>query len=346
MRIIHQIMTLAISVTLLASCSTQDDSQLVAKKGETVVNLTIGKANILSRAAFNDEEPVSIYVYKRNEDDSQNFNEVYKTVTGKTSNQDINGLSPIVLDGSTKFTVESGNSYDFVLLVNQPSSAELSGGVLSKISNGYDLLAGRADNVEVPVSVTSQTVNVAINDGGANDGDLPHLCSALNIEVSANQDLIDGVGGGNLSLGLVSAAFKKMGDKATLDFSQSPMALSTTVSDASIVKVANTEGGTQSVTQASQKLSYDGGFILPMALAAGESKNKIDIDFVVKVNDREKTISLTDVEVPAFESGKRYTFHLTVNGSIANLTATVKAWETKDWNSSMGGTNLDTGQND
>ncbi len=330
---------------ILPSCS-EDGAEV--GKGQAAVQFCVGDGAVPSRGAFTKEKPLLIYVFQRSNAGVQDFTAApYKTVTGKTgTTANSNGLSDIILTDGTLY-LENGYTYDFVLLVNPPEDASLAAGGLSGIPHGVDLMAGRADAVAVAADATE--VIVSFTEGGANEGNLPHLCSRIDIQATATTELISSLG--EVRLGITSATFSPLYPQASLAFADATMKLTGSGSRTSsyemkcntIPKTVATAGDFAAGT--GDIALFANGILLPLPLLPNTTKNTLDIDFYVNVNGADVLMAAEAVQVAEFKPGYKYTFTLTMKGNTGggaiDLYLTVEPWQTVEWNNAMGGDSAD-----
>ena len=334
---------------------------------EVVVHFSAGDAASVSsssRAAFTSNNPVTVLVYQRADNNlgSAKYDVPYKRAEGIVSGTD-NGdnLSAILLDGGD-LTVEGGHTYDFVLVVNLPKSATVSNGVISDISNGSDIMVGRADNYIVPQGASSTTVRFdqGYANGVASDCNLPHLASKVAIEASVDDKII---ASGNVKMGVLSAEFYDIQNNASFNFGSTPMVGLTLSGDTvSSFQLTNNDILTNkgniiqdnltSIASTSDKAVYDKGALLPIPLPANSDHNVMDIDFTVAIingklrpnTNKQQVVkslfSAKNVQLPEFKAGYQYTFSLVMNGKDKDdpidLYLKVQPWNNTDWNSEMG----------
>ena len=334
---------------------------------EVVVHFSAGDAASVSsssRAAFTSNNPVTVLVYQRADNNlgSAKYDVPYKRAEGIVSGTD-NGdnLSAILLDGGD-LTVEGGHTYDFVLVVNLPKSATVSNGVISDISNGSDIMVGRADNYIVPQGASSTTVRFdqGYANGVASDCNLPHLASKVAIEASVDDKIL---ASGNVKMGVLSAEFYNIQNNAKFNFGSTPMVGLTLSGDTvSSFQLTNNDILTNkgniiqdnltSIASTSDKAVYDKGALLPIPLPANSDHNVMDIDFTVAIingklrpnTNKQQVVkslfSAKNVQLPEFKAGYQYTFSLVMNGKDKDdpidLYLKVQPWNNTDWNSEMG----------
>ena len=357
MRTFLRLFSLVVTISfLLTGCGRQDDTVAPQSgKDEVVVHLSAGDAATTaaseSRSTFSENKPVTVFVYQRddNNKDVAQYSELYKRVSGVVTRGGTGGLSTVNVSGGS-LTVEPGHSYDFVLVVNLPSNATVSNGVISGITNGADIMVGRCDNKEV--TETASSVDVFFRNGYASEGDgnLPHLASKVVVNASADQTLLDNNKASGIKMGVMSAEFYDIQGKASLNFGSTPMGL-TMNGSVSSYKLVNSDladvtplrnlDKLTTVTTTADVATYDKGTLLPMPLAAGTTRNVMDIDFTVNVNGYNSLLSAKNVEVPEFKSGYQYTFNVVMKGAGADaavdLYLSVKPWNSVSWESGMGG---------
>ena len=363
----QRLLSLLVVAYLLCGCVQQEDVTSQLGTDEVVVHFSAGDAASVSsssRAAFTSNNPVTVFVYQRADNNlgSAKYDVPYKRAEGIVSGTD-NGdnLSAILLDGGD-LTVEGGHTYDFVLVVNLPESATVSNGVISDISNGSDIMVGRADNYIVPQGASSTTVRFdqGYANGVASDCNLPHLASKVAIEASVDDKII---ASGNVKMGVLSAEFYNIQDNASFDFGSTPMVGLTLSGDTvSSFQLTNNDILTNKgniiqdnltpIASTSDKAVYDKGALLPMPLKTGSDHNVMDIDFTVAIINgklrpnvsKQQVVkslySAKNVQLPEFKAGYQYTFSLVMNGkdkdAPIDLYLKVQPWNSTDWNSEMG----------
>ena len=363
----QRLLSLLVVAYLLCGCVQQDDVTSQLGTDEVVVHFSAGDAASVSsssRAAFTSNNPVTVLVYQRSDNNlgSAKYDVPYKRAEGIVSGTD-NGdnLSAILLDGGD-LTVEGGHTYDFVLVVNLPKSATVSNGVISDISNGSDIMVGRADNYIVPQGASSTTVRFdqGYSDGVASDCNLPHLTSKVAINASVDDKIL---ASGNVRMGVLSAEFYNIQDNASFNFGSTPMVGLTLSGDTvSSFQLTNSDILTTNgniiqdnltpIASTSDKAVYDKGALLPIPLPANSDHNVMDIDFTVAIingklrpnTNKQQVVkslfSAKNVQLPEFKAGYQYTFSLVMNGKDKDdpidLYLKVQPWNNTDWNSEMG----------
>ena len=363
----QRLLSLLVVAYLLCGCVQQEDVTSQLGTDEVVVHFSAGDAASVSsssRAAFTSNNPVTVFVYQRADNNlgSAKYDVPYKRAEGIVSGTD-NGdnLSAILLDGGD-LTVEGGHTYDFVLVVNLPKSATVSNGVISDISNGSDIMVGRADNYIVPQGASSTTVRFdqGYANGVASDCNLPHLASKVAIEASVDKTIL---ASGNVKMGVLSAEFYDIQNNASFDFGSTPMVGLTLSGDTvSSFQLTNNDILTNKgniiqdnltpIASTSDKAVYDKGALLPMPLKTGSDHNVMDIDFTVAIINgklrpnvsKQQVVkslySAKNVQLPEFKAGYQYTFSLVMNGkdkdAPIDLYLKVQPWNSTDWNSEMG----------
>ncbi len=343
---------LLISLSVSVSCSKDVES---AGDGGVVVQFFAGDA-ALTKAAnpFATEQPLKIYVFKRGNESVQDFNTVpYKIVTGKTGTTPdaVTGLSPIILNGGDLadgyLTIDDNCTYDFVLAVNEPDGATFGSGGLAEITHGYDLMTGRADGVAVAEAQTS--IDITFRQGGVDsDGNLPHLCSRIDIMATAETELIEQLSG-SLKLGISSAEFSRIYPKASLGFSGTKMELETTGSRTSSYTIkcdtspitVSTEGDFSDFDNLTGDIAkFEGGILLPLPLLPNTTKNTVNANFYINVNGADVLLVAEDLQVPEFLPGYKYGFYTVLKGNensgAIDLYLSIEPWQTISWNSGMG----------
>ena len=363
----QRLLSLLVVAYLLCGCVQQADVTSQLGTDEVVVHFSAGDAASVSsssRAAFTSNNPVTVLVYQRADNNlgSAKYDVPYKRAEGIVSGTD-NGdnLSAILLDGGD-LTVEGGHTYDFVLVVNLPKDATVSNGVISDISNGSDIMVGRADNYIVPQGASSTTVRFdqGYANGVASDCNLPHLASKVAIEASVDDKII---ASGNVKMGVLSAEFYDIQNNASFNFGSTPMVGLTLSGDTvSSFQLTNNDILTNkgniiqdnltSIASTSDKAVYDKGALLPIPLPANSDHNVMDIDFTVAIingklrpnTNKQQVVkslfSAKNVQLPEFKAGYQYTFSLVMNGKDKDdpidLYLKVQPWNNTDWNSEMG----------
>ena len=367
----QRLLTLLVVAYLLCGCGQQEDVTSPLGTDEVVVHLSVGDAASVSsssRAAFTEDNPVTVLVYQRSNNSVAQYAVPYKRVEGLVMGTD-NGdnLSPVILsegdvtaDGD--LVVEGGHTYDFVLIVNLPKSATVSNGVISGITNGSDIMVGRADNYNVPQGASSTTVRFdqGYSGGVASDCNLPHLTSKVIINASVDDKIL---ASGNVKMGVLSAEFYNIQDNASFDFGSTPMVgLTLSGNTISSFQLTNnnllTDKGNiiqdylTPIASTSDKAVYDKGVLLPMPLPSGSEHNVVDIDFTVAIingklrpnTNKQQVVkslfSAKNVELPELKAGYEYTFELVMNGKDKDkpieLYLNVKPWNSVTWGSDMG----------
>ena len=363
----QRLLSLLVVAYLLCGCVQQEDVTSQLGTDEVVVHFSAGDAAVVSsssRAAFTSNNPVTVLVYQRSDNNlgSAKYDVPYKRAEGIVSGTD-NGdnLSAILLDGGD-LTVEGGHTYDFVLVVNLPKDATVSNGVISDISNGSDIMVGRADNYIVPQGASSTTVRFdqGYANGVASDCNLPHLASKVAIEASVDKTIL---ASGNVKMGVLSAEFYDIQNNASFNFGSTPMVGLTLSGDTiSSFQLTNNDILTNKgniiqdnltpISSTSDKAVYDKGALLPMPLKTGSNYNYMDIDFTVAIINgklrpnvsKQQVVkslySAKNVQLPEFKAGYQYTFSLVMNGKDKDdpidLYLKVQPWNSTDWNSEMG----------
>ena len=347
-----------ILVLLLWGCSSDPgDSPIVVgdDPDEVTVTFSAGNSSTLTRAPFPADTPLKIYVYRS---DGGFSAAPYKIVEGKTGSTADSGLSSVILTGGNVtdgagdaklLTVRGGVVYDFIVVVNASSGAQLSGlgtlnsGMLTGFSHGADILSGRQT---VNVAYGTQEVVVTFKDsyGADAQGNLPHLCSAVVTEARATQTFIDYIKTkGDFNYQVAGMDFKNCLPKsANLSFSGNPMALtpigSATSYSASIL------GEVKTVTATADVATSADGVLLPCPLqVSGRNYNVMSIDFRLRVNGGEVTFSTTNVQVPEFKPGYRYRFIVEMDkeadqeDGVVKLLLSVESWSAVSWDAAIGG---------
>lgn len=348
MKTFNLFVAMLLGLFVVAGCSKSDAPPIGVEGVE--VRLVAGSAAPVTRAAFDEGTPVAVYVYQRVVAGVMNLEAApYKVATGVTSSALTRDRSAIMLTAgdvsSGKLTLETGYTYDFVMVVN-PVSDAVSAGIMGAIPHGVDLLAGRKEGVAISEGMTA--IEIAFTEFGADEkGNLPHLCSGIGIEANATQALIDKLKSkdSELHLSVAAATFKKLAAEAKFYFSSTPLAVVPHAMgyQSSFRMAANTEP--VKITEPTQKVLYDKGILLPYPLLSSNDYNLIDIDFYLGVNGAEVLLAAQSVQVPEFKAGYRYKFTVEMDkgndDDVINLYLTVGKWDEASWDSGMGGDDSD-----
>ena len=367
MRTFLRLLSLVVATVLLSACGQQDEVASPLGMDEVVVHLSAGDAAASgSRSVFTESKPVTVFVYQRDDNDQNTaqYAKVYKRAEGRvtTTASGSNGdLSTVSFDGGN-LTVDGGHTYDFVLVVDLPKSATVSGGMISDIPNDADIMVGRADGCYAPKNAYSITVSFDKGYASDNGGNLPHLGSRVIVNASADSNLLSDDGGSTITpvyMGVLSAEFHGVQEKASFNFGSTPMVgLTLTGKSDCSFKLENSDLFTNNIvdktkltliSSTSDKATYK-GTLLPVPLASGSSMNKMDIDFTVAIGDNQKPqkvattlFSAKSVELPAFEPGYQYTLNLVINGKDSSdpikLYLGIEPWNSVSWYNGMGSDN-------
>jgi hypothetical protein len=347
-----------ILVLLLWGCSSDPgDSPIVVgdDPDEVTVTFSAGNSSALTRAPFSEGDTLKIYVYR-----SGGFSAApYKVVEGKTGDAGSEQLSPVILtggditagdDGVNRLTVRGDFTYDFIVVVNASPGAQLSdlgtlnSGMLTGFSHGADILSGRAQKV---VALGESPVEVKFTEYGADDGNLPHLCSAVVTEARVTEAFITYVKSlysNKFDYQVAGMDFRNCLPKsANLSFSGDPMAL--TVLGSATSYSASILGDEVEVDDKGDKAESEVGVLLPCPLQAPgiRNYNVMSIDFRLRVNGAEVTFPAANVHVPEFKPGYRYRFIVEMdkdndmNKGKVNLLLSVESWSAVSWDAVIGG---------
>ena len=369
MRTFLRLLSLVLATVLLSACGQQDEVVSPLGKDEVVVQLSAGDAAAAlgSRSVFTESKPVTVFVYQRDDNDQKTaqYSKVYKRAEGKvttTASGSNSDLSTVSFDGGS-LTVDGGHTYDFVLVVDMPKSATVSNGMISDIPNGADVMVGRADGCYAPKNAYSITVSFDKGYASDNGGNLPHLGSRVIVDASADINMLSDDDGSTITpinMGVISAEFHGVQEKASFNFGSTPMVgLTLTGKSGCSFKLENSDLLTNNtvdktkltkISSTTDKATYK-GTLLPVPLASGSSQNKMDIDITVAIGDNQKPqkvstrlFSAKSVELPAFEPGYQYTFTLVINGKKSSdpikLYLTIEPWNSVSWYNGMGSDNV------
>lgn len=361
---IKNLLLLPAMASLLAACGVDDQgSDSAAPLGMAEVTLAAGQASVGSRAAFAEDQPITLYVYQRRDADTQDLTArpyVIATGTAQGVSDGSTALSGIRLDKLTlgdekylhndKLYLDQGYTYDFVIVANQPEEATYSGGALTAIPNGYDVMVGRDDAVRVDEGTSN--VAVSFTDGGAVQGNLKHLCSNIVIKAKATDELITMFTNSEsepktLTMGVSGAKFQKIINQGALSFAGEDMKLQVGGGHVWSYELTNDDldNTKKQLNSNTDEVSYDKGYLLPLPLLAGAEQNSVDIDFYVNMNGADVVMQAKAVHLPEFKPGYRYTFELEMdktseNGNVG-LSLTIESWDKTSWSSTMGGDDKD-----
>jgi hypothetical protein len=320
-------------MVLLWGCSsdpgiTEDDPDEVA--------VTFSAGEVVTRANFQEGVSLKIFVYDRAADapNPDFLQPPYKIVKGKIN--DVNGVEFTGGDISlpdNRLTVRKNSTYDFVIVVNGSVDAEnlgklepLNAGFLTGFSNGTDVLSGWR---KATSGLSGFTVVF---------DDLPHLCSAVRTEINVNANLI--TSNYVTSCGIDGVRFKEcLPAGSELHFSGPTLTVDNTSYAASYVApgvnsgtVNNTVPGTSNVVTSAD------GFLLPFPLIySNRSYNIMNIDFHLQVNNVPVILYAPELQMPAFEAGKRYHFIIELAEGEIYLKLAIEDWSKVSWDGTMGG---------
>ncbi len=347
MRKLKTYLLLLLTLASVVGCSKDEPSP--PRGDEVAVRVNAGSMATYTRAALAEATPLTLYVYQRAVAAEMNLAaEPYKVAEAQ-SQSGSNAINFTV--GGQPLTVESGHTYDFVIIANEPSQATNDKGILRGIGNGYDVMSGRLEGKEIGEGTTS--VEIKFTEYGADaDGNLPHLVSGVAVETQATNNFIDKLNGENddqdVTMSVSHAIFKRYPTSATMNFDSDPMVLN--VSGARGEYELYLGGESKTVTAESDVVTSDVGYLLPYATRtnADDERNSVDIDFYIGVNGANLLLGATAVQLPPIKANYRYTFTTKMdadptagNDGKIDLYLTIEKWNGVDWESGMG-TDSDT----
>lgn len=323
---------------------------------DVVVTFSAGNSSTVTRAPFEDGTPIKLFVYRRASGGGMNYSTTpYKIVEGRTDNSPGATLSNVTFTGGDitsegKLTVRTNSTYDFVVLANATPGAtfaefgSLSSGMLMGLTHGRDLLSGRAEGIEAVVG--KKNINVTFTEGGADNGLLPHLCSAVCVEAGVTSEFFNHFtegGGKTLTYAVDGIDFNVCLPKsANLIFLGNPMALSILASGYNTSYSAYIPSGAVTIAKDNDVAKSEEGVVLPYPLRYPErNHNLLDIEFILRVNGAIVYFKAPGVESPAFEPGYRYRFVVKMDynehsGDEMHLYLVVQPWDSVSWSSGMG----------
>jgi hypothetical protein len=189
---------------------------------------------------------------------------------------------------------------------------------------------------------TNQSIPVTFSAGGADqDGNLPHLCSAVYTKIISNIAM-------NVICEIDSVCFKEcLSDSADLPFSDDTIknkivlvvnrtdytgsysAPGDTITDSKNATINNT-------TVKDVKSDY--GYLLPYPLRYPYKQyNVVNMNFHLKVNNTAVIFYAPGLQVPEFKAGYRYGFTIELDNGVIHLKLDVEPWSVLSWDSTMGG---------
>lgn len=328
---------------------------------EREVTFVTGAANgVFTRAegsvAFVDGTPIKIYIYKYTGETIDYTDYPFKVAEGKLVPSTNEGLSTVKFTGGDVsqagiLTLRSGVKYDFVAVIaasedingNLAANAQaidadvvVSNGVIS-LTSGHDLLVARKT---MKVDYSTDPVQVNFDENGATNNVIPRLGCGVGMELSFTQYMIEDVEGyGNyLRVKLLGFDFEAcMPGYTTLGFGDIGTPIDITQWDTTLsIDCDLTE---RRITTETDLIKTGWKYIMPYPLsperiAANEEKNRIDLNFRLRINNKIDVDVLVDgVEVVPFEAGYRYKFIVTIEevGMLDFAKVTI-ALQTSSWN--------------
>lgn len=316
---------------------------------EVVVTFSTGNGMTHTRVPFNDKIPVKIFIYQHQSQGGANLKGIpYKIVEGVTDGI-VNDLSIVSLTGGDitdgVLTVRSGKRYDFVAVVNAAPEAKLTDigfpslGVLSGFTHGADILAGREEQY---VAYGMKNLVVTFNSNGSDQGNLPHLGSAVCMQGAVTSELWDHLNG-SISFAVVGMNFKQCLPKsANLSFADNPFAMAVQGVGFNTSYFADLLTAPVDISSVSESVTSVNGYLLPYPLLNGALQhNVLNIDFHLRVNDGEVVFQAPGIRTPSFDPGYRYKFIIeldyeTGTNGVVNLYLSVEPWSVVSWESGMG----------
>lgn len=353
------ILLLGFFVWLGTACEEQDALKM---QGVAVRFLSPG-AEVMTKAAFDKKHPVAIFMFERGAAaQAAEYAGTPVVLLGHTDLKASSGnhslLKVLTVDGvalpEEGFSIAQSGTYDFLLVVD--GSVEWKGQADALTSLAYDgsncrlggLVQGKdymtgvgSAVIEVPEEGTAPVANpslveVVFQAGGqdAVDNLLPHLMSALQVRVRANQTFLDGYNDIGLTEplvaklkefslgGFLSAASLEMGawDPA------SRMVLTLNPDGARDFAFAFSQGaGELPLAQATLTTPTDYVqmpelylYPQPLATADADGKNSLSLRLVIDINGTENVMEAT-VKVPPYLPNHRYVLTVSLQrGTFVN----------------------------
>lgn len=322
--------------------------------GDEMVELRFatGERTAGTRAALADGRPVRLFVYQHPKTGAVDIlGTPYRTVEGVTDGVD-GDLSVVRLIGGDltdgKLIVSSGRTYDIVVVADGAPGAKPEGirqpnaGIITGFTNGQDILAARQT---VTAVYGAKQIDVTFKSNGAdNDGNLPHLGSAVMVEATVTQDLLDQTSG-SIEVAVAGMDFRQCLPKnANVLFAHfgSSSAISVQGAGNTTSFSANMVKDTVTVNSPDIKVTSADGYILPYPLSTpGQNHNVINADFRLRVNGGQTVLEANSIQVPEFKPGYRYRFIVEFDypgtQGVINLYLSIEPWQALTWDSTMGG---------
>jgi hypothetical protein len=327
-----------IFVLLFWGCSS--DAVIENDPDEVVVTFSTGNS-VASRTAFEENTPVKVWVYSRSGGTPNYSVTPYKTADGKTAGSGV--LSTVTFtDGDLtpdkSLTVRRDRTYDFIAVVNASTSnfGTFSSGSLTGFSHGMDILSGRKSKL---ITTTTAVEEIKFTEYGAdNEGNLPHLCSAVYTKLSVTGAVISEVGAGNLQYAVSGMYFKEcLPESADFSFSSDPMALTVKTSGYNTSYLAPAASELITVNTTSDVAESENGILLPCPLRyLNRMYNIMNIEFHLVMDDVDIIFYAPEIQVPEFKPGHRYGFIIELDKDVIRLKLSVEPWSSVSWETGMG----------
>ncbi|MFR9506085.1 MAG: hypothetical protein SNI32_08410 [Rikenellaceae bacterium] len=341
MKKLKSLLLLSLTLAAFVGCSKSDTPPLDGDDGIEGAKVVVvaNSSSALTKAAFADQVPLTLYIYLREDAEVMNTSTTpYKiaTATGDGSS----ATHTFLVDDET-LTVATCATYDFVIVADAPTTSSVANGVLSSVVNG-DVFYG--DRQTIAVAEGAESIQVTFGD----NGDLPHLTTGVSVNITATDNFLTAVDSENktVDLSFAYADFGSYPTKSSLNFSSDPFAISTITKSNYTLKGDGTATTITTENNDDAYASYD-GYMLPYPLAGASTYNEVDIDFYIGVGEGESKANVMleakAVQLPAFEANYRYTFTMEMDADAENngkvsLYLSITDWDTSSWDSAMGGT--------
>ncbi len=343
MKKLKSLLYLLLAGFMLVGCSKSDTPPLDSDDGIEGAKVVVvaNSSSALTKAAFADDVPLTLYIYLREDASVMNTSTTpYKiaTATGDGSS----ATHTFLVDGET-LTVATCATYDFVIVADAPQTSSVTNGVLSSVVNG-DVFYG--DRQTVTVAEGAESIQVTFGD----NGDLAHLTTGVSVNITATEGFVSVAKdeSGDVDLSFAYADFGSYPTKSSLNFSSDPFAISTITKSSYTLYGDGAETTITADNYESAYASYD-GYMLPYPLTGASTYNEVDIDFYIGVGEGENKANVMleakAVQLPAFEANYRYTFTMKMDADASDpdsgkvsLYLSITDWDTSSWDSAMGGT--------
>lgn len=314
---------------------------------DRVVSFVTGNVNAATRAPFEADTPVKIYIWQYTAQGVDFAQPPTKMASGTLEPKDADYSAVNLTSGDITYegqlNIKSGIRYAFVMLIDATPGATLEDIVMTagkvELTHGRFLLAAKQT---VTVDYSTGPVLVKFTENGAVDGIIPHIQCAVNVEMSATQRMIDEMNYDfPLELTVESMKFIKcMPSKATL-----------------FVEKIGQDDAYQFDADADMTLPFDEAatlkwhyeclatsfhHLLPYPSRDEYGRNVLDILLKFDVNNIPFELLIDGVDVPAFKGGYRYTFVVEIDYTLqmpdtdVTLSLRVSDWGTHTWENGVG----------